>query len=84
MPTKPRSPGQTAISISISEELKSQVTERARALGLNVSQYLCRLAANDLMSQGPLMVTPAPPPGSPDAIVEMVLQRLKRQDAKLR
>lgn len=40
MSIKPRSPGQTAISISLPESLVAQVEERAQALGLSRSQYL--------------------------------------------
>ena len=83
MSTKPRSPGQTAISVSLSEELKYQITDRARSLGLSVSQYLCRLAANDLASPGPLVVHPAPMPGSTDALVDAVLRRLKQKNVEV-
>lgn len=56
MVTKPRSPGNTAISFSISAELLAQIDARAAALGLNRSSYLASLARADLAQGGPLTI----------------------------
>lgn len=54
MATKPRSPGQTAISVSLDGGLLARIDERAGALGLNRSQYLAQLARADLQKRGEL------------------------------
>lgn len=56
MSIKPRSPGKTAISVSMSVELLTQLDERAAALGLNRSQYLSQLARADLATGGALTI----------------------------
>lgn len=60
MSIKPRSPGQTAISISLPESLVAQVEERAQALGLSRSQYLVQLARADLKERGALTLHETP------------------------
>lgn len=71
MSTKQRSPGQTAIGVSIQATLLAQIDARAAALGLSRSTYLAQLARADIEAGGPMMLAdnpPAPPPpGPPDA-----------------
>lgn len=52
MVMKPRSTGQTAISVSLPEALLESIDERAGALGLNRSQYLAHLARAHLRERG--------------------------------
>lgn len=54
MSIKPRSPGKTAISVSMTVELLEKLDARAESLGLNRSQYLAQLARADLVSGGAL------------------------------
>jgi hypothetical protein len=54
MKPKTRSPGQTALSISMELGLRSEIRIRARNLNLNVSQYLATLAKNDIADGGNL------------------------------
>lgn len=56
MTTHSRSDKQTAISVSMTRELLEQVDVRAESLGLNRSQYLSRLAKNDLLDGGDLVL----------------------------
>lgn len=74
MSIKPRSPDQTAISVSMSASLLKDIDARAQSLGLNRSQYLSQLARSDLMSGGDLILrdtfsptldTPQTPPVPP-------------------
>lgn len=60
MSIKPRSPGQTAISVSLPQSLVDQVDKRAEALGLSRSQYLAQLARADLMDRGDLTLRETP------------------------
>lgn len=59
MSIKPRSQGQTAISVSLPLDLLERVDTRAAALGLNRSQYLAQLARNDLLERGELVLREA-------------------------
>lgn len=47
MDNKDRSPGNTAISISLSEELLYQIDARAKRLGVPRSTYLVQLARKE-------------------------------------
>lgn len=60
MTTKPRSAGQTAVSVSLPAELLSQIDARAKRLGLNRSQYLSVLARRDLDERGDLTLREQP------------------------
>ena len=51
---KRRSPGQTAIGISLPRALLEAIDQRATALGLNRSQYLAALARRDIDERGDL------------------------------
>ncbi len=53
---KARSPGQTAISISIPEELLAQIDRRAESLGLPRSLYIALLAKQDLIELGDIIL----------------------------
>lgn len=63
---KPRSPDQTAISISMDNDLRAQIDDRAKSLGLNRSKYLALLARNDIASGGDMTVREqsTPPPNT--------------------
>lgn len=50
------------ISITVDEALLAKIKERASALGLNVSQYLRALAAQDVAARGDLVLRETPPP----------------------
>lgn len=54
MDNKDRSPGNTAISISLSEELLYQIDARAKRLGVPRSTYLVQLARKDILAGGNL------------------------------
>ena len=54
MSIKPRSPGQTAISVSLPADLVEEIDARANALGISRSQYLVHLARADLIERGEL------------------------------
>ena len=64
---KPRSPGNTAISVSITEALLARIDSRASELGLKRSRYIAVIAQIDIAKGGPLTipaqgaVEPAPP-----------------------
>lgn len=80
---KPRSPGQTAISISLPKILVDQVTQRASALGLSRSQYLLQLARAVLQQRGDLTLreapdTPQTPPVPPHQTDTAYLLKRKR------
>lgn len=62
MVQKRRSPGQTAVSLSIEQELLAQIDQRAEALGLSRSVYLAALARRDLADKGDLTIQEIPPP----------------------
>lgn len=84
MSIKPRSPGQTAISVSIPQSLLDQVDERASALGLSRSQYLAQLARADLMERGDLTLreqpdTPSTPPVPPHETDTTYLKRKRKK-----
>lgn len=55
-----RSPHQTVISVSMTKVLLAQIDERARAVGLSRSQYLCQLARTDLHHGGDLTLRESP------------------------
>jgi metal-responsive CopG/Arc/MetJ family transcriptional regulator len=61
MVMKPRSPGQTAISISIDEKLLIEIDARAKALGLNRSQYFAHVARQELSDGGDFVIRETPP-----------------------
>lgn len=69
MTVKPRSMGQTAISISMAGSLLDAIDSRASNLGLNRSQYLAMLARNDIARGGELTISSAPVSSLADAIV---------------
>lgn len=64
---QPRSPGNTAISVSITEALLAKIDARANELGLKRSRYIAVIAQIDIAKGGPLTiptqgaVEPAPP-----------------------
>lgn len=60
MTTHTRSENQTAISVSMTRELLAEVDERAKALGLNRSQYLAQLARADLRERRELTLREIP------------------------
>jgi len=73
MTTHSRGEDQTAISVSMKRSLLSQVDSRARALGLNRSQYLAQLARQDIAAKGALVlkeeqVPKSHPPAAPGAV----------------
>jgi len=49
-----RKPDQTAISVSMSRSLVAAMDKRAKALGLNRSQFIAQLARADLAAGGDL------------------------------
>ncbi|MCP5523718.1 MAG: ribbon-helix-helix protein, CopG family [Verrucomicrobiales bacterium] len=55
---KPRSPEQTAISISLPRELLARIDARARSLGMPRSRYLAHVAESDIEKGGALTVVP--------------------------
>jgi hypothetical protein len=67
-PKKPKQiePGEKSkfapISITIDDALLAKIKDRAEALGLNVSQYLRALAAQDVAARGDLVLRETPPP----------------------
>ena len=67
MTTHTRSDQQTAISVSMTRDLVNQVDQRAKALGLNRSQYLAMLAKADLAARGAMIINESPdaPPSPP-------------------
>lgn len=60
MTTKPRSPGNTAISVSLDQRLVDLIDARRKTLGLSRSQYLRLLAQKDLADRGDITVAEAP------------------------
>jgi hypothetical protein len=58
---KERSPGQTAVSLSISKEVLDRIDARAAALGISRSSYLTLLAQQDLSGT---VTFPLPPVAS--------------------
>jgi hypothetical protein len=64
---KPRSPEQTAISVSITKNLLTRIDDRASELGLTRSRYIAVISQIDMAHGGPLTiptqgtVQPAPP-----------------------
>jgi predicted DNA binding CopG/RHH family protein len=62
MKKKQRSPGQTAVSLSIEEQLLQRIDERAALLGMNRSMYLAALARKDISEGGPVLLHELPPP----------------------
>ena len=60
MTTHTRSPGQTAISVSIPRSLLDDIDRRAEALGLSRSQYLTQLARQDIAAKGSLILQEKP------------------------
>jgi hypothetical protein len=57
-----RSKGQTAVSISLSQELLKRIDARADALGLPRSQYIAMVVRKDVMLGGSLVVPTANAP----------------------
>jgi hypothetical protein len=55
---KPRSPEQTAVSISLPRELLARIDARARSLGMPRSRYLAHVAQTDIEHGGALTVVP--------------------------
>jgi len=51
-----RSPGKTAISVSLEKELLDKIDERSKNLGITRSAYLCNLARNDLAKGGEFVI----------------------------
>ncbi len=56
MAQKRRSPGQTAISLSLEADLLKKIDQRAESLGLNRSTYLSLLARKDIAEKGDLII----------------------------
>ena len=56
MTTHSRGLDRTAISVSMTKEMVAEIDVRAKALGLNRSQYLVLLAKSDLSEGGALML----------------------------
>jgi hypothetical protein len=53
----------------MSRNLLAQIDERANAISLSRSQYLCQLARQDLAARGDLMLRETPPPyGKPNSV----------------
>jgi hypothetical protein len=72
MTTHSRGENQTAISVSMTRDLLELVDTRAKALGLNRSQYLAQLARQDIAAKGAIILqeVSAPksnPPAAPRA-----------------
>jgi hypothetical protein len=80
MGIKPRSPGQTAFSVSMEKDLRDDIDARAAALGLNRSQYLAVLARNDIDTGGHLVLRDTPN-SSPDEEVSAAMDRALRPEA---
>ena len=57
---KKRSPGQTHISVSLSEGLLAECDARAADLGMSRSKYIAALIQNDLVAKGKLVIQPRP------------------------
>jgi len=55
-PVKPRSPEQTAISVSITREHLERVDARASSLGLSRSRYIAVATLQDINKGGPLII----------------------------
>jgi len=71
---KPRSPDQTAISVSITKDLLARIDARANEVGLTRSRYIAVVTQIDIAKGGPLTIPtqgaaqPAPPVNlSPEA-----------------
>ena len=62
-----RKEGQTAISVSMSEELLARMDARAKSLGVSRSQYIAQLARADLIAGGDLTLKEAPKAQGMDA-----------------
>jgi len=56
MPHKPRSPGKTAISVSLDKTTLDRIDKRCRQLGIARSQYLRLLAQHDTDTGGDLTI----------------------------
>ena len=59
MVVKKRTPGNIAISISMTQGLLDDVDKRAAALGLNRSQFFALLAKRDIEERGPMVLQEA-------------------------
>jgi hypothetical protein len=55
--TKPRSPGQAAVSVSLEKVLLAEIDQRAKALGISRSAYFAQLARADIAERAPLVIT---------------------------
>lgn len=64
MVTKARSPGQTAISLSMPEDVVRELDRRAAALHLNRSTFILQLIKQDLAERPDLVLRETPIPGS--------------------
>ena len=62
-----RSPGKSAISVSLETELLERIDVRRKALGLTRSAYLCNLAENDLVKGGNFVIAQKPNKAQPPA-----------------
>jgi hypothetical protein len=65
MKTKPRSPGNTAISVSIDAGTLREIDRRSSALGLSRSAYLRALALQDCDSAGSISIAEKATPKGP-------------------
>lgn len=65
MKHKRRSPGNTAISISLDKSLVEAIDQRRTALGLTRSQYLRLIAQQDIQQRTPLTIQETPHPDHP-------------------
>jgi len=57
--------GVKRVLVSLEPDLLKQVDERAESLGLSRSEYLYRLAEQDIRRGGAFELLPAPRPGNP-------------------
>lgn len=57
-----RNPNNIVISVSMSRSMLAEIDERARALGISRSQYLCQLARQDVAQGGDLTLKETPKP----------------------
>ncbi len=80
---KNRSDSQTAISVSLSKSLLTEIDERARELGLSRSQFLAQVARINIERGGPLTILPAPAARKDgrDAIMDFFIKALKAYEA---
>ena len=58
MVTKRRSPGNTAITVSLEAGLLARIDERAKSLGLKRSTWLQLMARREIEAGGPIIIEP--------------------------